>query len=219
MKYCSQCGHANEDDALFCVKDGCKLGEPIDGSQEDKSKKQICTKCGFENNEDVKFCGKCGNVLKKKKKRFFVRIVQIVLMVLIFIVIGYALKNGVKLINKQESYYLELVSNHSYNISSEGGTIMFKINTNADWLTKDDFIIGIYGRAVGDVTFVDERNFMVKLGRNEYDENIYPVIYISLSETGSINFLDYIGVKIEEDVDYEEDDKMGDRIEFQQNKQ
>jgi len=219
MKYCSQCGHANEDDALFCVKDGCKLGEPIDGSQEDKSKKQICTKCGFENNEDVKFCGKCGNVLKKKKKRFFVRIVQIVLMVLIFIVIGYALKNGVKLINKQESYYLELVSNHSYNISSEGGTIMFKINTNADWLTKDDFIIRIYGRAVGDVTFVDERNFMVKLGRNEYDENIYPEIYIRLSETGRINFLDYIGVKIEEDVDYEEDDKMDDSITFQQNKQ
>lgn len=216
MKYCSQCGHANEDDALFCVKDGCKLGEPIDGSQEDKPKKQICAKCGFENNEGVKFCGTCGNMLKKKKKHYYVRFIHIVLVILIFVAIGYILKEGGrKFINKPDSYYLELVSNHSFHISSEGGTIMFKINTNADWLTKDDFKISISG-AIGNVTFIDDRNFMVKLGRNERDKEIIPDIWIRLSEAGRLNFFDYIGVKMEDDVDYEEDDEMSDREQFWQ---
>lgn len=60
MKYCSQCGHANDDDALFCEKDGCRLDNPVEDIQSKDTKTQVCEKCGFENGMDMKFCGRCG---------------------------------------------------------------------------------------------------------------------------------------------------------------
>ena len=60
MKYCSQCGHANDDDALFCEKDGCRLDKTVEDIQSKDTKTQVCEKCGFENGMDMKFCGRCG---------------------------------------------------------------------------------------------------------------------------------------------------------------
>lgn len=202
MKYCSQCGQENPDDAIYCIRDGSYLGESVNDNQENKQAKLVCKNCGFENSSKAKFCGGCGEVLKGKRNISFVRSMQIILLILIIITIGiYIFINRPNQINKPEEYYIELVSNHSFDISSEGETIMFSINTNAEWLTKDDFSIREYGSAVVDFTFVDDRNFMAKFGRNQLDKVIYPTVYIRLSKAGEINFCNYIGVKDYDDVD------------------
>lgn len=162
MKYCSQCGHANEDDALFCVKDGCKLGEPIDGIQEDKSKKQICTKCGFENESNIKFCGGCGkpldvNVQTKKAKRVsFSKFVIVVSFIIVMIVGFFLAKNTydndfselfddfIELFEAEEKeYYINVNMHHSSEIDMDGETINFSVDTNIESfdMNKLDFSV------------------------------------------------------------------------------
>ncbi len=212
MKICKYCGHENEDDVLFCVIDGSKLDDSVNDSQENKQPKIVCKKCGFENSFEAKFCGGCGKVLIRKRNISFVRSMQIIFLTSIFIAIGIYIFKGPNQINKPEEYYIELIPNHSFDISSEGETIMFSINTNAEWLTKDDFKIWGGGAAVVDFTFVDDRNFMAKFGRNQLDKVISPTVYIKLSKAGEINFCNYIGVK---DID-EIDADMSDEEDFRQ---
>lgn len=69
MKICSQCGQENDDDARFCVRDGCMLPDSVDEvNQEDKPNNKVCEKCGFENSSEVKFCGGCGKPLDEAAK-------------------------------------------------------------------------------------------------------------------------------------------------------
>lgn len=208
MKICKYCGHENEDDAIYCIRDGSYLGDSVNDNQENKQTKLVCKKCGFENSSEVKFCGGCGKVLKGKRNISFVSSIQIILLISIYIAIGiYIFKYGPNQKNKPEEYYIELVSNHSYDISSVGETIMFSINTNAEWLTKDDFSIFGGDGAVVDFTFVDDRNFMAKFGRNQLDKVIYLTVNIRLSKAGEINFCNYIGVKDYDEIDTDMTDK------------
>jgi len=165
MKYCSQCGHANEDDALFCVKDGCKLGEPVDVNQAHKQKKQICTKCGFENESNIKFCGGCGkpldiNVQTKKAKRIsFSKFVIVVSFILVMIVGFFLAKNTydndfselfddfIELFEEEKEYYLDVNMHHSSEIDMDGETINLNIDTNIESLdmNKLDFKVSRAG--------------------------------------------------------------------------
>lgn len=67
MKICSQCGQVNDDDARFCVRDGCVLPDSVDETEK-KSNNLVCKKCGFENSSEVKFCGRCGEPLSEGVK-------------------------------------------------------------------------------------------------------------------------------------------------------
>lgn len=163
MKYCSLCGHANEDDALFCVKDGYKLGEPVDGIQEDKSKKQICTKCGFENDSNIKFCGGCGNPLdvnvqfKKANKGGFSKFIIVLSFILVIIVGFFLVKNTydndfselfddfIELFEKEKEYHFNVNMHHSSEIDMDGETINFSIDTNIESFDMNELDFGVSG--------------------------------------------------------------------------
>ena len=143
MKYCSQCGHANEDDALFCVKDGCRLEETLKDSQENKYECQVCEKCGFENAIDMKFCGKCGSVLgedvksrKKRNSKSHFKFVWVVLLTIGLGLFGASLlyDDGVsELLDDieglfEKEYYFNVNMHHSSEIDMDGETINFSFS-------------------------------------------------------------------------------------------
>lgn len=149
MKYCTQCGHANDDDALFCEKDGCRLDNPVEDIQSKDTKTQVCEKCGFENGMDMKFCGKCGFPLSKissEKKEgnngcLFAMLLPPVIFVAVILYL--VASNSPDLFEK--GTYLNVICYHSKEIDMDGETINLSIDTDADWLKIKDINIWVDG--------------------------------------------------------------------------
>ena len=158
MKYCTQCGHANEDDALFCEKDGCRLDKTVEDIQSKDIKTQVCEKCGFENGIDMKFCGKCGSAFDKNKRKKdknggtpIVTVFSIPFVVIVCLcVVAYSYDKDfsdwsefLQGSSKKETY-LNVTCHHSEEIDIDGETISFRIDTNADWFNIKNIDISVF---------------------------------------------------------------------------
>lgn len=143
MKICKKCAHCNADEAKFCVKCGERLAEQQMPEPQIEIETLQCVKCGYNNKKGVKFCGNCGNefkygkdLKKTKKKRW--RKILIAIFVILLICVGQTLWSDGYF---EKDYYINAEMNHSAEIDMYGDTISISIDTNADWLNKDNIEI------------------------------------------------------------------------------
>lgn len=60
MRYCHQCGHANEDHNQYCERDGVQLEGTDTTYRFDVSTGQFCTSCGTARASHELYCHACG---------------------------------------------------------------------------------------------------------------------------------------------------------------
>lgn len=147
MKYCTQCGQENPDDAIYCIRDGSYLGDSVNDNQEDVPAKLVCKKCGFENSSEAKFCGGCGEVLNEKSteenddsSRKVIGFILFFIGSLLISFLYYVYKNNE---DTSKNYYMNVNMHHSSEIDMDGETINLSINTNAEWLEIENLEFGV----------------------------------------------------------------------------
>lgn len=154
MKICKRCAHCNADEAKFCVKCGERLVEQQMSEPQILIETLQCAKCGYKNKIGVKFCGNCGNEFvsdeknnMNKKNKNYRWIILLFIMIISAIVAVFNWEEIEDIFEKE--YYFNAVMHHSQDVDMHGDTITIAIDTNADWLNKDNIVINIIRGALG----------------------------------------------------------------------